>query len=74
MSNPIDRHLWAKKKERLHLQQESLRLMLASHMDWMQSTDDSATHHMHQEIAELIQETASKYGMLLDSLQAQDNE
>jgi hypothetical protein len=74
MSNPIDRRLWETKKARLHLQRESLHLMLASNIDWMQSTNDPETHHIHQEITELIQETASKYGMLLDRLQAQDGE
>jgi tagatose-1,6-bisphosphate aldolase len=74
MSNPIDRHSSAKKKERLLLQRESLRLMLVSHMDWMQSTHDPETHHVHQKIADLLQEVASTYGMLLDSLQAQDRE
>lgn len=74
MSSLVDRHLSAKKKERLHLQREWLLLMLASHRNWMQSTIDSETQHIHQEIAELIQKAAYQDGMLLDRLQAQDNE
>lgn len=74
MSNPVDRHLSAKKKERLHLQREILRLIFASHMDWMQSTIGSETQHIHGEIAELIQKAVSQYGMLLDTLQAPETE
>jgi hypothetical protein len=74
MSNLVDRQVQATKKARLRLQRESLSLMLASHMDWMQSTIGSETHSIHQEIAELIRKAVSQYGMLLDTLQAPETE
>lgn len=74
MSNLVDRQVQATKKARLRLQRESLSLMLASHMDWMQSTIGSDAHPIHQDLAELIQKAVSQYGMLLDTLQAPETE
>lgn len=74
MSNLVDRQVQATKKARLRLQRESLSLMLASHVGWMQSTIGSDAHPIHQELAELIQKAVSQSGMLLDTLQASDTE
>ena len=71
MSFPYTPKVQDEKIESLQTQHEYLNLLRLRHQQWMNSADDSETEHIHQEIAELMEQVTSRYNRLLESLQAQ---
>ena len=71
MSFPYTPKLQDEKTESLQTQHEYLNLLRLRHQQWMNSADDPETEHIHQEIAELMEQVTSRYNHLLESLQAQ---
>jgi hypothetical protein len=71
MSFPYTPKLQDEKLESLQTQHEYLNLLRLRHLQWMNSATDSETEHIHQDIAELIEQITARYHQLLDSLQQQ---
>jgi hypothetical protein len=71
MSFPYTPKLQDEKTESLQTQHEYLNLLRLRHLQWMNSADDPETEHIHQEIAELMEQVTGRYNRLLESLQAQ---
>jgi Mg2+ and Co2+ transporter CorA len=71
MSFPYTPKLQDEKLESLQTQHEYLNLLRLRHLQWMNSATDSETEHIHQEIAELIEQITDRYHQLLDSMEQQ---
>ena len=71
MSFPYTPKLQDEKTESLQTQHEYLNLLRLRHQQWMNSASVPETEHIHQEIAEMIEQITSRYNHLLEALQAQ---
>ena len=67
MSFPYTPNLQDAKIESLRTQLEYLNLLRVRYLQWMNSTSDPGTKHMHFKIAELVERLTDDYVRLLDS-------
>ena len=71
MSDQEARLLKEMKIENMRAEQEYLRVLRNSHMQWMTGADDIDTHSMHAEIVDLINQLEARFENVLETLQAQ---
>jgi len=57
--------------ELLKEEQAHLHFLRERHLRWMHALDDLEISHMHRAIADLIQETTDRFGILLEALEVQ---
>jgi hypothetical protein len=73
MSDVESRVLREMKIENMKAEQEYLRVLRNSHLQWMNSADDLEINGMHGDIVDLINQLEARFGILLETLQAQND-
>lgn len=73
MSDVESRLLREMKIENMKAEQEYLRVLRNSHLQWMNSADDLEISGMHGDIVDLINQLEARFGILLETLQAQND-
>ena len=71
MIDPEARLLREMKIENMKAEQEYLRVLRNSHLQWMNGADDLEVHALHADIVELINQLEARFGTVLETLQAQ---
>jgi hypothetical protein len=67
MSFPYSPNVQDEKLESLQTQYEYLKLLRLRHLQWMTSAEDPEAGHMHQEIAERIEQITDRYKHLFEA-------
>jgi hypothetical protein len=73
MSDMEARLLREMKIENIRAEQEYLRVLRNSHLQWMNSADDLEIHGMHADVVDLINQLEARFGIILERLQAQND-
>jgi hypothetical protein len=73
MNDVESRVLREMKIENMKAEQEYLRVLRNSHLQWMNSADDLEIQGMHGDIVDLINQLEARFGILLETLQAQND-
>lgn len=71
MIDPEARLLREMKIENMKAEQEYLRVLRNSHLQWMNNADDLEVYGMHADIVDLINQLEARFGIVLETLQAQ---
>ena len=71
MIDPEARLLKEMKIENMRAEQEYLRVLRNSHLQWMNGADDLEINSMHGDIVDLINQLEAQFGIVLQTLQAQ---
>jgi len=71
MIDPEARLLREMKIENMKAEQEYLRVLRNSHLQWMNGADDLEVRALHADIVDLINQLEARFGTVLEALQAQ---